>query len=157
MDEGAAQTTHSASSNPGARLAAAREAAGMTLTEVAERLRLDIGTLQALEAGRFEALGAAVFVRGHLRHYAELLGLPVEEIEAAYAASSARPAPQPNLRRPTTLPANPASRGVALPPRAALIGAIVLVLVALVWWAMRVPTGQRNAAKSAPPSSTTAA
>ena len=154
MEEGANQ---SQSGSPGARLAAAREQAGLSLNEVAERLRLDIGTLQALEAGRFEALGAAVFVRGHLRHYAELLGLPVEEIEAAYAASSARLAPQPDLRRTTTLPANPASRGVALPPRAALIGAIVLVLVALVWWAMRVPTGQRNAAKSAPPSSTTAA
>ena len=46
MDEGAAQ---SHSGNPGARLAAAREAAGMTLPQVAERLRLDIATLQALE------------------------------------------------------------------------------------------------------------
>jgi cytoskeleton protein RodZ len=148
MDEGAAQ---SHSNNPGARLAAAREHAGMTLTQVAERLRLDIATLQALEAGRFETLGAAVFVRGHLRHYAELLGLPVEEIEAAYAASSARLAPLPDLRRTTTLPGNSASRGVALPPRAALIGAIVLVLAAWVWWAMRVPAGQRHAATPAAP------
>ena len=91
MDEGAAQS-HS-SSNPGARLAAAREAAGMTLTQVAESLRLDIATLQALEAGQFQTLGAAVFVRGHLRHYAELVDLPVEEIEAAYAACAARLAP----------------------------------------------------------------
>ena len=113
MDERAGQ---SHSSIPGARLAAAREQAGMTLTEVAERLRLDVATLQALEAGRFESLGAAVFVRGHLRHYAELVGLPLEEIEAAYAASAARLAPQPDLRRTTTLPGTSASRGVALPP-----------------------------------------
>ena len=143
MDEGAGQ---SHSSNPGARLAAAREQAGMTLTEVAERLRLDIATLQALEAGRFQSLGAAVFVRGHLRHYAELVGLPLEEIEAAYAASAARLAPQPDLRRTTTLPGTSASRGVALPPWAALIGAIVLVLAAWIWWAMRVPAGQRRVA-----------
>jgi cytoskeleton protein RodZ len=121
----------------------------MTLVEAAERLRLDVATLQALEAGRFHTLGAAVFVRGHLRHYAELLGLPVDEIEAAYAASSARLAPQPDLRRTTTLPGNSASRGLSLPPRAALIGAIVLVLVALVWWAMRVPPGRRHAANPA--------
>src|SRR5580704_10623435 len=140
MDEGAAQ---SHSSNPGARLAAAREHAGMTLNDVAERLRLDIATLQALEAGRFHTLGAAVFVRGHLRHYAELLGLPVEEIDAAYAASSARLAPQPDLRRTITLPGNSTSPGFSLPPRAALIGAIVLVVLALVWWAMRVPPGRR--------------
>ena len=146
MEEGAAQ---SQSSSPGARLAAAREQLGMTLSEAAERLRLDVATLQALEAGRFETLGAAVFVRGHLRHYAELLGLPLEEIEAAYAASSAKLAPQPDLRRTTTLPGNSASRAISLPPRAALIGAIVLVLVALVWWAMRVPPGRRHAANPA--------
>jgi cytoskeleton protein RodZ len=132
MEEGAAPAQNS---DPGTRLAAAREHAGMTLAEAAERLRLDVATVQALETGRFNTLGAAVFVRGHLRHYAELLGLPVEEIEAAYAASSARLAPLPDLRRTTTLPGNSASRGVALPPRAALIGAIVLVLAAWVWWA----------------------
>ena len=146
MDEGAAQ---SHSSSPGARLAAARERAGMTLLQAAERLRLDVATLQALEAGRFQTLGAAVFVRGHLRHYAELVGLPLEEIDAAYAASSAKLAPQPDLQRTTTLPGNAASRRVSLPPRAALIGAIVLVVVALVWWAMRVPPGRRPAANPA--------
>jgi cytoskeleton protein RodZ len=150
MDEGAGQ---SHSSNPGARLAAAREHAGMTLNEVAERLRLDVATLQALEAGRFQSLGAAVFVRGHLRHYAELVGLPVEDIEAAYAASAARLAPLPDLRRTTTLPGTSAPSGIALPPWAALIGAIVLVLAAWIWWAMRVPSGQRHAA-TAPAAST---
>jgi cytoskeleton protein RodZ len=146
MDEGAAQSD---SGSPGARLAAAREHAGMTLQQAAERLRLDVATLQALEAGRFETLGAAVFVRGHLRHYAELVGMPLEEIDAAYAASSAKLASQPDLRRTTTLPGNAAPRGISLPPRAALIGAIVLVLVALVWWAMRVAPGQHHAGNPA--------
>jgi cytoskeleton protein RodZ len=148
MEEGAAPAQNS---DPGRRLAEARERAGMTLLEAAERLRLDVATLQALEAGRFDALGAAVFVRGHLRHYAELLGLPLGEIDAAYAASAARLAPLPDLRRTTTLPGNAASRRVALPPWAALIGAIVLVLAAWVWWAMRVPAGQRHAANTAAP------
>jgi cytoskeleton protein RodZ len=150
MEEGAAQ---SHSSSPGARLAAAREQAGMTVQQAAESLRLDVATLQALEAGRFETLGATVFVRGHLRHYAELVGLPVDEIEAAYAASSAKLAPQPDLRRTTTLPGNAPPRGVSLPPRAALIGAIVLVLAALVWWAMRVPPGRRAGATAPPAAS----
>jgi cytoskeleton protein RodZ len=148
MEEGAAPAQMS---DPGTRLTAAREHAGMTLADAAERLRLDVATLQALEAGRWHELGAAVFVRGHLRHYAELLGLPVAEIDAAYAASSARLAPLPDLRRTTTLPGNSASPGVALPPWAALIGAIVLVLAAWVWWAMRVPAGQRHAATPAAP------
>src|SRR6202521_60582 len=146
MEEGTAPAQNS---DPGTRLAAAREHAGMTLAEAAERLRLDVATLQALEAGRFQTLGAAVFVRGHLRHYAELVGLPLDEIDAAYAASSAKLAPQPDLQRTTTLPGNAASRRVSLPPPAALIGAIVLVVVALVWWAMRVPPGRRHAANPA--------
>jgi cytoskeleton protein RodZ len=146
MDEGTAQ---SHSGGPGARLAAAREHAGMTLQQAAERLRLDVATLQALEAGRFETLGATVFVRGHLRHYAELVGVPLEEIDAAYAASSAKLASQPDLRRTTTLPGNAAPRGISLPPRVALIGAIVLVVVALVWWAMRVAPGQHHGANPA--------
>ena len=146
MEDGAAPSSQSDSSNPGARLAAAREQAGISVLQAAESLRIDVGTLQALEAGRFETLGATVFVRGHLRHYAELVGLPVDEIEAAYAASSAKLAPQPDLRRTTTLPGNAPARRVSLPPRAALIGAIVLVLAALVWWAMRVPAGRRQSA-----------
>jgi len=146
MDEGAKQ---SQGSNPGARLAAAREQAGMTLQQAAESLRLDLATLQALEAGRFQALGAAVFVRGHLRHYAELLGLPAGEIDAAYEACSGQLAPLPDLRRTTTLPGTSTSH--AVPPAAALIGAIALVLIALVWWAMRVPTGQRHVAGGAAP------
>jgi cytoskeleton protein RodZ len=151
MEEGAAQSQASA---PGARLAAAREHAGMTVLQAAERLRLDVATLEALEAGRFQTLGAAVFVRGHLRHYAELLGLPVEEIDAAYAASSARLAPQPDLRHTRTLPGTGPAGGVSLPPRAALIGAIVLVLAAWVWWAMRVPSGGHRS--STPPPATSA-
>src|ERR1700687_555684 len=147
MDEGAAP---SQSSSPGARLAAAREHAGMTLAQAAERLHLDVATLQALEAGRFQTLGAAVSVHGHLRHYAELVGLPVGEIEAAYAASSARLEPLPDLRRSTTFPGSSASRGVSLPPRAALIGAVVLVLGALVWWAVG---GRGGAGRAANPSS----
>ncbi|HEY1725576.1 MAG TPA: RodZ domain-containing protein [Steroidobacteraceae bacterium] len=152
MEEGAAQ---SQASGPGARLAAAREHAGMTVLQAAERLRLDVATLEALEAGRFHTLGAAVFVRGHLRHYAELLGLPVEEIDAAYAASSARLASQPDLRHTRTLPGTATAAGVSLPPRAALIGAIVLVLAAWVWWAIRVPSAAHR--PSAPPAASVSA
>ncbi len=141
MSEGPVE---SASSGPGARLASARERAGLTLIQAAEQLHLDAATLRALEAGRFESLGAAVFVRGHLRRYAEMLGVPVAEIDAAYAASEARMAPLPDLRRTATPLAGSGPRGVAVPPHSALIGAIVVVLVALVWWAMRVPSGTRR-------------
>src|SRR5256886_4663050 len=58
----------------GARLRAAREKAGLSLAQAAESLALDPPTLEALEAEDFAALGADVYVRGHLRRYAELIG-----------------------------------------------------------------------------------
>jgi cytoskeleton protein RodZ len=54
----------------GARLRAARERRGLTVLQAAEKLHLDARVLEGLEVGNFEPLGAAVYVRGHLRRYA---------------------------------------------------------------------------------------
>ena len=54
----------------GARLRSAREARGLTTLQAAEKLHVDARILEALEAEDFAALGAAVYVRGHLRRYA---------------------------------------------------------------------------------------
>jgi cytoskeleton protein RodZ len=137
------------SSSPGARLAVARTEAGLSAAQTAERLHLDARTLDALENGQFEQLGASVYVRGHLRRYAELVGVPEAEIMASYDAWSGRLAAQPDLRDVITAPsARSSTRRFELRPRSALIGAIVLVPVALVWWAIRVPADGRRVAKA---------
>jgi cytoskeleton protein RodZ len=124
--------------SPGACLQAARVKAGLSIGQVAERLHLDEQTLGALESGRLEGLGASVFVRGHLRRYAELVGVPEEEVMSGYEAWSGRLSAMPDLREVITAPGvRSGARGFELKPRQALIGAIALVLVALVWWAMR--------------------
>jgi cytoskeleton protein RodZ len=52
--------------------------------------------IEALEANRFEALGAPVYAKGHLRKYATLLGLsPATLVELYEALSGAPPAPAP--------------------------------------------------------------
>jgi cytoskeleton protein RodZ len=132
---------------PGARLAGARENAGLTIFEVAERLHLDVGSLRALEADRLEIFGAAVFVRGHLRRYAELLGLPAAEIDAAYAACAHAPATMPDLRRVATPLAETRAPVAPLQARTAVVGAVLLVLIALVWWAVRTPLAHRSASR----------
>jgi len=53
----------------GARLRGAREKKGLTVLEAAENCTVDARTLEALEAEDFAALGADVYVRGHLRRY----------------------------------------------------------------------------------------
>jgi len=59
----------------GTRLRAAREAAGLSVSEVGQQLRMPIRVVQSLEAEDWGRLGAPVFVLGQLRSYARLLKL----------------------------------------------------------------------------------
>ena len=59
--------------NPGVRLARARETLKLGTADVARQLKLSIGQVEALEAGQFERLPGAVFVRGFIRNYARLV------------------------------------------------------------------------------------
>ncbi len=68
----------------GERLRSARKARALTLQQAAFTLRLEESVLRALEDERYDALGAAVFIRGHLKAYAKLLGLSEEVVLTAY-------------------------------------------------------------------------
>jgi cytoskeleton protein RodZ len=120
----------------GETLRAARERMGMGLPQAAERLHVDAAIIEALETGRFGALGAPVFVRGHLRRYAELLGEPDEPLQARYASTHEASTP-PDL---TQLPhrSSPPSAGPAT-RWPLIVAAVVLVLAAVIWWALRAP------------------
>jgi cytoskeleton protein RodZ len=120
----------------GARLARARLRAGLTLDQVAEKLRIDRSTVVALEADDHRAIGAAVFVRGFLRRYAELVGEPAAEIEALYAK---RPDAElrPDLSKTGMHRIGPPGHGSRLGLVPAVIAAVVLSIVGAVWWAMR--------------------
>lgn len=59
----------------GEQLRQAREAAGLSLADVAGRLHMPVQVVAALEQEQWERLGAPVFVRGQLRSYARLLGV----------------------------------------------------------------------------------
>lgn len=83
--------SHDADPTPGALLKRERERAALTVRQAAEDLHLDVWILEAIEANRFQALGAPVYARGHLRKYAEHLGVPVEEALARYEALQDRP------------------------------------------------------------------
>ena len=79
----------------GERLRAGRERAGLSVAAAAEKLHLDPKVIEALEADRFAELGASVYVRGHLRRYADFVGEPGVEMVNAYsdarsAAAAAR-------------------------------------------------------------------
>ena len=75
-------------SSPGARLRREREAQGISHQQAAESLNLDTMVLAHLEANDFAALGAPVFVKGHLRRYTTMLGLDEDEIVSLYEHST---------------------------------------------------------------------
>lgn len=109
----------------GARLRAAREATGLPRDEFARRAHMPTAVLVDLEEGRFERLGAAVYVRGYLRSAARAAGVPEAELaparlaEPATATLQVAPRPAPIAPRWLTRYATPVAY--------ALLTAVVMV------------------------------
>lgn len=83
-DQEQPEITPEAAANPGDKLRRERERRGLSLAQVAGELHMDSAVAASLEAGEFETLGAPIFVRGHLRNYARLLGLDADAVVAEY-------------------------------------------------------------------------
>jgi cytoskeleton protein RodZ len=115
----------------GARLRAARERAGLTLIQAAEQLRLDPRLVGAMEEELFEMLGGAVYVRGHLRRYAELVGESAADIPGRYAASAQWLQPVPPSTYKERRPRN--ARAALMP---LVIVAAVALFALLLWWVL---------------------
>jgi len=130
----------------GARLRRAREARGLTTLQAAEKLRVDPRILESLEAENFATLGAAVYVRGHLRRYADLIGENPGELQGLYSAAT----PAPDLTRiPHQLPPGRSSRLMAL-----VLALLVGVAVAgVVWWLLTLPAAKPQPVSAEQPAS----
>jgi cytoskeleton protein RodZ len=88
-DESGNSVDESAPSEPegaacGERLAEARRALQITVLEIAKELHLDEPKVRALENNDFAVLGAPVFAKGHMRKYAELVDVDVDDVLADY-------------------------------------------------------------------------
>lgn len=113
---------------PGAMLAAAREQQGLSLEGVAHELHLDMDIVRAVEEENFGALGAPVFVKGYLRGYARLLGLPEQEIVDAWQPEDHDTDAFRTLSLQTEV-----KPGASLPMFVLWVALGVLILVALVY------------------------
>jgi cytoskeleton protein RodZ len=115
---------------PGRRLQAAREQAGLSVNDIAGRLRLDLRTVTALEADRYEQLPGPAFVRGYLRGYARILNLAPEPILEAFDRQGLAP---PALI--ADISERPQARSSDFPVRVTtwliITGLVVLVVL---WW-----------------------
>ncbi|KAF1017476.1 MAG: Cytoskeleton protein RodZ [Stenotrophomonas maltophilia] len=116
----------------GERLRQAREAAGLSLDEVGQRLRMPVQVVRSLEQEQWQRLGAPVFVRGQLRSYAKLLKVDESEV---LAQAQVGPVVPPTLVSHTH---TPRARRIAenLGRRALYVG-ITAALAVPLWFATR--------------------
>lgn len=121
---------------PGELLRARRLLRQLSVQQAAEDLHLDVKLVEAIEANNFQALGAPVYAKGHMRKYAVLLGLSPDTVMESYQSLTDVPL------EPTSIPVT------APPPRQRRRGTVtwfmkLLVLVAIVaiaaaiWWGIR--------------------
>lgn len=110
----------------GARLRSAREAAGLSITEIASRTRVPIRHLEAIEAGEYSALPGSTYTIGFTRSYAKALdldeaaivdGIREELVQGGYRSATAK--------TPDYEPADPAR----VPSRSLAWGAAALALL----------------------------
>lgn len=111
----------------GERLAAARREQQITVMEVAKELHLDERKVRALEQNEFEVLGAPVFAKGHLKKYAQLVGVSIDDVMADYYAlnrTSGMPPVVGKVRKPV--------RELTPGPWLAVI--VTAILIAAAYW-----------------------
>jgi cytoskeletal protein RodZ len=110
-----------------------REMREIDLHEIAERTKISLRYLQAMEQDRFELLPAPVFARGFLREYAKYVGLSPDEVVNYYLSAlggdekdddEGEPAP---VRRRGGV-ASPWSYGVFLVLAVILLAAVIAYL-----------------------------
>ncbi|MBV9440665.1 MAG: helix-turn-helix domain-containing protein [Candidatus Eremiobacteraeota bacterium] len=123
----------------------AREARGLSLSEVAEKIHIRSVYLNAIEHEDWPAIGAPVYVRGFIRTYARFLGLEPESIVDRF--NEMMPAERSVLQPHPT--ASLEDERPAISPWA--LGGIVIaiVLVAFVgyeWWAFAHGAPAKNTA-----------
>ena len=129
----APNSTAAASLTPGELLRRERERRSVSQLQAAEDLHLDTRVVEAIEANRFDLLGAPVYARGHLKKYATLMGLSPEFIIQRYEALTDRP------EVPMPVPASITSGAVVdLEQRRTFKGpllvSVTLIVLALGWW-----------------------
>jgi cytoskeleton protein RodZ len=122
--------------SPGAMIRAARERTHLSIDELASQTKLARHTLEALERDDFNALLEPVYVRGYYRKCAKVLGVPEQEMLAAYQGrvEPRSPAAPSKLRLASGTELGSTSR---LPIALAIFFATVAVAVCAFLWFWR--------------------
>ena len=116
----------------GQRLKQEREAQGVSLNEIAQKTRIGVRLLQAIEAEEFDQLPGGIFNKSFIQQYAQYLGLDEKQAVRDYlrATAAAREAPctsAPAPTRPSSFDPSPAVLKLTL-------GVAAIALITLIGW-----------------------
>ncbi len=115
----------------GGALRLAREAQGLSIQDVASRLRLGPKQIEAIEADQFAKLPEPTIVRGFIRNYAKLLKINAEPLLDAYIVIVPSNTQHELTVKPTT---NMQVTSGDKPKTSSYIWAVLAVLLALGIW-----------------------
>lgn len=118
----------------GGRLRAAREAAGLTLADMAGQTKIPIRMLTLIEAGDYAALPAKAYATGFSRTYARALGLDEGEILAEVRREMGHADPAESRLTPTFEPGDPARVPTARFAWLAAVAALAVLVAGMVLW-----------------------
>jgi cytoskeleton protein RodZ len=127
----------------GARFATERERQGLSRVDVAQRLRMSVSQVEALESGDHSRLPTGTFLRGFVRNYARALGLEPEPLVNALAGMAPHEAPPKLVVASQNIRFDPIGDRLSHPyVKAAGVATALVVLgfAVMYWWLFIRPT-----------------
>ena len=149
---GANENSAAATKPLGRMLADERERQGLSRLDVAQRLHMSAYQVEALESGDYQRLPKGTFLRGFVRNYAKILGMPADAV-LPLLADSAPDGKRPGIVVPTqNIRFDPLGERLANPyvkAGALAFVAIAVGFAAMYWWLFIRPTPPGAAARQA--------
>ncbi|MDA9109945.1 helix-turn-helix domain-containing protein, partial [Woeseiaceae bacterium] len=112
----------------GELLAKTRLAKDLSTKDIAKELRISAAVIEMIERDDFEKIGASVFVKGYLRQYADILGLPVDQLLESYNQLNPEKSSAPIVNKTV----ENISKFV-LTPKLILVSVFALIALFLIW------------------------
>ena len=129
----------------GEEFRSAREARGLTLSDVAEQIHIRSVYLNAIENEDWKSIGAPVYVRGFIRTYARYLGKDAEDAVARFNLTSPVERPVIPSASAATLSDNERSGPSLWAVVATLVAVLLVGFVGYEWWQYAHPAGAGTA------------
>ena len=117
----------------GAYLREARESAGFSLEEIAERTRIRRTVIKDLEAERFDSSGGTAYARGHIRAIAKIVNADIDRLMVAFDESTETDTtPMIELLDANNATSVRSRQSVKIQPRQIMVAASIIAGIAII-------------------------